>query len=140
MPLKNFDFFLTQLRLRLGMAWPEEIEQSVGTTWYLQWQSEAEMNFRSRNTEDFKWFVWFLIRSFVYGYVVYHVFRFLKRKIPRVLGYGPFRRDPNVRKFWRVVCNFLFSLYISSRCSQFLVSSNIVASITLLGSHSGSLH
>ncbi|CAN6888841.1 unnamed protein product [Brassica oleracea] len=97
-----------QLRLRLGMAWPEEIEQSVGTTWYLQWQSEAEMNFRSRNTEDFKWFVWFLIRSFVYGYVVYHVFRFLKRKIPRVLGYGPFRRDPNVRKFWRVKSYFTF--------------------------------
>ncbi|KAJ4892859.1 FtsH extracellular protease family [Raphanus sativus] len=97
-----------QLRLRLGMAWPEEIEQSVGTTWYLQWQSEAEMNFRSRNTEDFKWFAWFLIRTFVYGYVVYHVFRFLKRKIPRVLGYGPFRRDPNVRKFWRVKSYFTF--------------------------------
>ncbi|KAF3606914.1 hypothetical protein DY000_02051504 [Brassica cretica] len=64
-----------QLRLRLGMAWPEEIEQSVGTTWYLQWQSEAEMNFR---------------------------------KIPRVLGYGPFRRDPNVRKFWRVKSYFTF--------------------------------
>lgn len=106
------DLFLSQLRLRLGMAWPEEIDQSVGSTWYLQWQSEAEMNFRSRNSEDFQWFLWFLIRSFVYGYVVYHVFRFLKRKVPRLLGYGPFRRDPSVRKFWRVVCNFPFFTYV----------------------------
>lgn len=107
------DFFLPQLRLRLGMAWPEEIEQTVGSTWYLQWQSEAEMNFKSRNTEDFQWFLWFLIRSSIYGFVLYHVFRFLKRKVPRLLGYGPFRRDPNVRKFWRVVCNFSFSLCFS---------------------------
>ncbi|EOA33079.1 hypothetical protein CARUB_v10016416mg [Capsella rubella] len=97
-----------QLRLRLGMAWPEEIEQTVGSTWYLQWQSEAEMSFKSRNTEDFQWFLWFLIRSSIYGFVLYHVFRFLKRKVPRLLGYGPFRRDPNVRKFWRVKSYFTY--------------------------------
>lgn len=122
------------------MAWPEEIDQAVGSTWYLKWQSEAEMNFRSRNTEDFQWFLWFLIRSFVYGYVLYHVFRFLKRKVPRLLGYGPFRRDPNVRKFWRLVCNFPFP-YASLSNAQFLVSSSIVASITpiMFVDHSGSL-
>ncbi|KFK37857.1 hypothetical protein AALP_AA3G038200 [Arabis alpina] len=97
-----------QLRLRLGMAWPEESDQAVGSTWYLKWQSEADLNFKSRNTEDFKWLLWFLIRSYIYGYVLYHVFRFLKRKVPRLLGYGPFRRDPNVRKFWRVKAYFSF--------------------------------
>ncbi|XP_010558735.1 PREDICTED: probable inactive ATP-dependent zinc metalloprotease FTSHI 5, chloroplastic [Tarenaya hassleriana] len=96
------------IRLRLGMAWPEELDQSVGTTWYLQWQSEAELNFKSRDTEDFQWFLWFLVRSFIYGFVLYHVFRFLKRKVPRLLGYGPFRRDPNVRKFWRVNSYFTY--------------------------------
>lgn len=124
------------------MAWPEEIEQTVGSTWYLQWQSEAEMNFKSRNTEDFKWFLWFLIRSSIYGFVLYHVFRFLKRKVPRLLGYGPFRRDPNVRKFWRVVCNFSFSLCFSFQHSQFVVSSSIVASVTpfMFVDHSDFLH
>lgn len=88
------------------MAWPEEIDQTVGSTWYLKWQSEAEMNFKSRNTDDFQWFLWFLIRSAVYGYILYNVFRFLKRKVPRLLGYGPLRRNPNVQKFRRVVLFF----------------------------------
>ncbi|XP_030511571.1 probable inactive ATP-dependent zinc metalloprotease FTSHI 5, chloroplastic [Rhodamnia argentea] len=90
------------VRMRLGMAWPEEIDQTVGSTWYLKWQSEAEMNFKSRKTDDLQWFLWFLIRSAAYGYILYNVFRFLKRKAPRLLGYGPLRRNPNVRKFRRV--------------------------------------
>ncbi|KAA8533356.1 hypothetical protein F0562_033111 [Nyssa sinensis] len=67
------------VRMRLGMAWPEYIDQSVGSTWYLKWQSEAEMNFKSRKTDEF-----------------------MKRNIPRLLGYGPLRRDPNLRKLQRV--------------------------------------
>ncbi|PPD87852.1 hypothetical protein GOBAR_DD15213 [Gossypium barbadense] len=42
------------VRMQLGMAWPEEIGQTVASTWYLKWQSEAEMNFKSRKTDDFK--------------------------------------------------------------------------------------
>ncbi|OWM67334.1 hypothetical protein CDL15_Pgr000786 [Punica granatum] len=45
------------VRMRLGMAWPEEIDQTVGSTW---------------------------------------------RKVPRLLGYGPLRRNPNLRKLRRV--------------------------------------
>lgn len=105
-----------QVRMQLGMAWPEEIGQTVASTWYLKWQSEAEMNFKSRKTDDFKWFVWFLIRSAIYGYILYHAFRFLRRKVPGVLGYGPIRKDPNMRKLRRVVLfpslfNIAFLLY-----------------------------
>ncbi|KAK3004735.1 hypothetical protein RJ639_018216, partial [Escallonia herrerae] len=89
-------------RMQLGMAWPEYIDQSVGSTWYLKWQSEAEMRFRSRNTDEFWWYFWFFIRTIIYGYVLFNVFSFLKRKIPRVLGFGPIRRDPNFRKLRRV--------------------------------------
>ncbi|KDP23735.1 hypothetical protein JCGZ_23568 [Jatropha curcas] len=90
------------VRIRLGMAWPEEIEQSVGSTWYLKWQSEAEMNFKSRKTDEIQWYFWFVIRAAIYGYVLFHVFRFMKRKVPRLLGFGPLRRDPNLRKLRRV--------------------------------------
>ncbi|GAV83010.1 AAA domain-containing protein/Peptidase_M41 domain-containing protein [Cephalotus follicularis] len=94
------------VRLRWGMAWPEEIDQSVGSTWYLKWQSEAEMNFKSRKTDDIQWLFWFFIRGGIYGFIFFHVFRFMKRKVPRLLGFGPLRRDPNLRKLKRVKAYF----------------------------------
>lgn len=90
------------IRLQLGMAWPEEVDQTVGSTWYLKWQSEAETSFRSRKTDDFQWFFWFMMRSAIYGYILFHIFSFIKRKVPRLLGYGPVRRNPNLRKLGRV--------------------------------------
>uniref|UniRef100_A0A6V7QYZ6 AAA+ ATPase domain-containing protein n=1 Tax=Ananas comosus var. bracteatus TaxID=296719 RepID=A0A6V7QYZ6_ANACO len=99
-----------QVRMSLGMAWPEEAYQFVGTTWYLKWQSEAEMNYRSRKTNSIRWYLWFLIRSAIYGYVLFNVFCYLKRKIPKLLGYGPLRRDPNLRKFRRVKFYFQYKL------------------------------
>lgn len=90
------------VRMQLGMAWPEEIDQAVGSTWYLKWQSEAERSFISRKKDDMQWFLWFLIRSIIYGYVLFHVIRFMKRKIPSLLGFGPLRRDPNLQKLRRV--------------------------------------
>lgn len=96
------------VRMQLGMAWPEFTDQSVGSTWYLKWQSEAEMSFRSRKTDDFRWYFWFLISSFVYGYVLFHLFRFTKRNVPKVLGYGPLRKDPNWRKLRRVKAYFKY--------------------------------
>lgn len=89
--------------MRLGMAWPEYSDISVGSTWYLKWQSEAEMNFKSRKTDEFQWYFWLLVRTGIYGFVLFHVFRFMKRRVPRVLGFGPLRRDPNLRKLRRVV-------------------------------------
>lgn len=103
------------LRIRLGMAWPEEIDQTVGSTWYLKWQSEAEMSFRSRKQDDIQWFFWFFIRCFIYGYVLFHTFRFMKRKIPRILGYGPLRRDPNLRKLRRLKAYFKYRVTRTKR-------------------------
>lgn len=89
--------------MQLGMAWPEEIDQSVDSTWYLKWQSETERRFKFRKSDDMRWFLWFSIRIFIYGYILFHAFWFLKRKVPRLLGYGPLRRDPNLWKLRRVV-------------------------------------
>ncbi|CAI9094916.1 OLC1v1030747C1 [Oldenlandia corymbosa var. corymbosa] len=90
------------IRMRLGMAWPEYVDQSVASTWYLKWQSEAEMSFRSGKTDELEWYLWFLIRSVVYGFICYHVFRFMRRNVPGLLGFGPLRRDPNLKKLQRV--------------------------------------
>ncbi|KAL0372856.1 UNVERIFIED_CONTAM: putative inactive ATP-dependent zinc metalloprotease FTSHI 5, chloroplastic [Sesamum calycinum] len=94
-----------QVRMRLGMAWPEYADVSVGSTWYLKWQSEAETKFKSRKRDGFRWHFLFLVRTAIYGYVLFHVFRFLRRKVPRVLGFGPLRRNPNLRKLRRVTWN-----------------------------------
>lgn len=96
------------------MAWPEEVDQTVGSTWYLKWQSEAETSFRSRKTDDFQWFFWFMMRSAIYGYILFHIFSFIKRKVPRLLGYGPVRRNPNLRKLGRVV-TYYYLLTVSYR-------------------------
>ncbi|XP_062084344.1 probable inactive ATP-dependent zinc metalloprotease FTSHI 5, chloroplastic [Humulus lupulus] len=90
------------VRIKLGMAWPEEIDQAVDSTWYLKWQSEAEKSYKSRKRDDFQWFFMFAIRTVIYGYILYHVLLFLKRRIPVVLGFGPYRKDPNLRKLGRM--------------------------------------
>ena len=98
------------------MAWPEEIDQAVDSTWYLKWQSEAEKNYLSRKTDGIQWYLWFLIRSVIYGYILLNVFQFLKKRIPVLLGYGPIRRDPNLQKLRIVVLLYpissLVQLYI----------------------------
>ncbi|XP_068666932.1 probable inactive ATP-dependent zinc metalloprotease FTSHI 5, chloroplastic isoform X2 [Aristolochia californica] len=98
------------VRMKLGMAWPEEVYQTVGSTWYLQWQSEAEMSFKARKVGNWQWYFWFLIRSGIFFFVLFNVFRFMRRKIPRLLGYGRFRRDPNLRKLRRVKYYFKYRL------------------------------
>ncbi|CAL9108120.1 unnamed protein product [Musa textilis] len=99
------------IRMSLGMAWPEEAYQTVGASWYLEWQSEAEINHRSRKPGSIRWYFWFLMRSAIFGFLLFNVFRFSKRYIPRFLGYGPMRRDPNLRKFRRVRFYFKYKLY-----------------------------
>ncbi|KAF7817806.1 putative inactive ATP-dependent zinc metalloprotease FTSHI 5, chloroplastic [Senna tora] len=90
------------VRMQLGMAWPEEIDQTVDATWYLKWQSEAELSFKSRKTDDARWFIWFFIRTAIFGFFLFQIFQFMTRKIPSLFGYGPLRRDPNMQKLRRV--------------------------------------
>ncbi|KAL2325332.1 hypothetical protein Fmac_024390 [Flemingia macrophylla] len=96
------------LRIQLGMAWPEEIDQTVDSTWYLKWQSEAESNFKSRQPtyeeeeEESPWLPWFFVRAAIYGFVLFHVLKYMRRRVPRLLGFGPLRKDPNMQKLRRV--------------------------------------
>lgn len=96
------------LRMRLGMAWPDEVDLSIDSTWYLQWQSEAEASFRSRNSDDFQWVPWVIVFSCIYAFVLFQVFQFARRKVPKLLGYGPLRRNPNLQKFQRVKSYFTY--------------------------------
>lgn len=96
------------VRIRLGMAWPEELDQTIGSTWYLEWQSEAESSFKSRKADTFRWYFLFLIRSVIYGYVLYHTFQFMRKKVPRFFGYGPYRRDPNFGKLRKLLWYFKY--------------------------------
>ncbi|CAN6469160.1 unnamed protein product [Victoria cruziana] len=97
------------IRTRLGMAWPEEESEIAGfSTWYLKWQSKAEMIFRARKRNNLRWFLWFLIRSVIYGYLIVNVIRFARKKVPGILGFGPFRRNPNMKKLNRVKAYFRF--------------------------------
>lgn len=91
-----------KVRLSLGMAWPEETYQAVDSNWYLKWQSEAELSYKARKKNAFTWFWWFFIQCSIYGFVLFNAMRYLKRNVPRLLGYGPLRRDPNIRKFQRL--------------------------------------
>ncbi|XP_031484872.1 probable inactive ATP-dependent zinc metalloprotease FTSHI 5, chloroplastic isoform X2 [Nymphaea colorata] len=97
------------IRTRLGMVWPEEESEIAGfSTWYLKWQAKAEMIFRARKRNNLRWFLWFVIRSVIYGYLIFNVIRFARKRVPRVLGYGPFRRNPNMKKLNRVKAYFRF--------------------------------
>ncbi|GKV07084.1 hypothetical protein SLEP1_g18890 [Rubroshorea leprosula] len=88
------------VRLQFGVVGPSEIGRSFSTSWYLKWRYEIEMEFESRKTDGILWFLWFLIRSTIYGFVLFNVFQLIRTKIPKLLGYGPLLRDPKVQK-WR---------------------------------------
>lgn len=86
--------------MKLGLAEGENVD----SMWYLQWQLSAEANFKSRHTDgDVRWYFLLFIKAAISGFVLFHVFKLMRRKIPRLLGYGPVRKNPNRRKFWRVV-------------------------------------
>lgn len=89
--------------MRLGMAWPERAEDSASSSWYLKCQAITEMRFNKRKTDGFWWYIWFLIRAVIFGYALHYVVWFMTRKIPRILGFGHLRRDPNFKKLRRVV-------------------------------------
>lgn len=99
----------------------------------MDWLTVADMNFRSRNSLNFIWYLGFAVKTVIYGYVLLHIFRFLKRKIPRLLGFGPLRRDPNMRKLRRLViffhhnCNLLIYAIQLFMVKPFLVVFGIVS-------------
>lgn len=95
---------MIQVRVKLGMACPEE--GTMDTTLFLKWQVRAETRTNTRRTQsEIQWIVLFITRTAISGFVLFHVFKFMRRKIPRLLGYGPVsvRKNPNRRKLGRVV-------------------------------------
>lgn len=100
-----------QVRLQFGVVGPSEIGRSFSASWYLKWRYEVEMEFESRKTDGILWFLWFLIRSTMYGFVLFNVFQLMRRKIPKLLGYGPLLKDPKVQKWRKLVFLLLFGIW-----------------------------
>jgi hypothetical protein len=98
---------MIQVRIKLGMAWPEE--GTMETPQYLKRQLNAEANVKSRQADgEFKWIMLFIARVAIWGFVLVNAFNFTRRKIPRLFRYAPLRkRDPAMRKLGRMVCLFL---------------------------------
>ncbi|KAL9992706.1 putative peptidase M41, AAA+ ATPase domain, ATPase, AAA-type, core [Helianthus debilis subsp. tardiflorus] len=70
---------------------------------YLNWKSEAEENIKSqKEDEEFNWYFMFAVRAIVYWYILSHVFRFLKKRTPKLPGLKVRRRNPNMRKLRRL--------------------------------------
>ncbi|KAL5068596.1 hypothetical protein RYX36_019483 [Vicia faba] len=94
------------VRVKLGMAWPEE-EPIMDTPWFLKWQLSTETRTNTRKAEsEIQWTMLFISRTAISGFVLFHMFKFLKRKTPKLLGYGPVRKNPNRRKLGRVAYYF----------------------------------
>ncbi|CAN0889925.1 Probable inactive ATP-dependent zinc metalloprotease FTSHI 5, chloroplastic [Linum grandiflorum] len=91
------------VRIRLGMAWPEETDQSVGSSWYLGWLTKAQRRYKYRNRGNrLLSLSWFCFRIVICGYILLLVPLLVRRKVPKLLGFGPILRDPVFWKFRRV--------------------------------------
>eukprot|EP01018_Ginkgo_biloba_P009872 Gb_28496 [translate_table: standard] len=78
-----------QVRMALGMAWPEAAEEAVGSTWFLEWQMQTEKNVQAREKQGSTFISWlsgFPFRCFFYGYPLVVVFQFVCRVVYKILG------------------------------------------------------
>lgn len=86
---------------------PSRVKIKLGKTTamkqYLNWKSEAEENIKSQSEdEEFSWYFMFVVRAIIYGYVLSYIFRFLKKRTPKLPGFRLRRRNPNMRKLRRL--------------------------------------
>lgn len=71
---------------------------------YLNWKSEAEETINSqKEDEEFNWYFMFGVRAIIYWYILSHIFNFLRKRTPKLPGLNVRRKNPNVRKFKRLV-------------------------------------
>lgn len=81
-----------------------ELGRSIAMRQYLNWKSEAEGIIKSqKEDEEFSWYFMFVVRAVIYGYILSHIFRFLKKRTPKLPGFKVRRRNPNMRKLRRLV-------------------------------------
>ncbi|KAJ9549345.1 hypothetical protein OSB04_021888 [Centaurea solstitialis] len=86
---------------------PSWAKKSAAMDRYLNWKSEADSDIKTRiEDSDFNWYFVFGVRAIIYGYVVFNIFQFLKRKIKKLPGIRPIRKDPNMRKLQRLKALF----------------------------------
>ncbi|KVH95811.1 AAA+ ATPase domain-containing protein [Cynara cardunculus var. scolymus] len=82
----------------------KQLAKTAAMDQYLNWKSEADNSIKVKIEEsEFNWYFVFVVRAIIYGYVVYNIFHFMKRKIkklPTVIR--PKRRDPNMRKLQKL--------------------------------------
>nr|XP_043606226.1 probable inactive ATP-dependent zinc metalloprotease FTSHI 5, chloroplastic [Erigeron canadensis] len=92
----------------LELVIPSQVKMKLGKTTamkqYQNWKSEAEESLRAqREDEEFSWYFMFAVRAIIYGYVLSSIFRFLKKRTPKLPGVNrPGRRNPNMRKLRRL--------------------------------------
>ncbi|CAH1414735.1 unnamed protein product [Lactuca virosa] len=69
---------------------------------FLNWKIKAEREVKSQNEGgEFNWYFLFAVRTFIYGYILYQIFRFIKRKTPKI-GFWPKRKSVNMQKLRRL--------------------------------------
>lgn len=73
-----------QIRMALGLAWPEAAEETAVSTWYLVWQMEAERNVQARQKLDstlLQRLMGFTFSCFLYGYPLVLALRYLWNRL-----------------------------------------------------------
>ncbi|KAI3698633.1 hypothetical protein L2E82_42328 [Cichorium intybus] len=70
---------------------------------FLNWISEAnrEIRYLTEDDEDSNWYLFFFVRAAVYGYILFQIFQFIKRKTPKIRIW-PKRKNMNMRKLRRL--------------------------------------
>ncbi|CAN1345877.1 Probable inactive ATP-dependent zinc metalloprotease FTSHI 5, chloroplastic [Linum perenne] len=91
------------VRMRLGMAWPEESNVIAGSTWYLEWISRADERYKDRESENTQLFTWTCFRIVISGCILLLVFYILRIGLSRLFRVRLLqRRNPNSWKLRRV--------------------------------------
>ncbi|KAI3812339.1 hypothetical protein L1987_17046 [Smallanthus sonchifolius] len=80
-----------------------KLSRTTAVKQYLNWKSEAEESIKSQSEdEEFSWYFMFVVRAIMYGYILSHIFSFLKKRTPKLPGFKVRRRNPNMRKLRRL--------------------------------------
>ena len=67
------------------------------------WKSEVDLIIEAqKEDEETGWYWSFAVRAAIYGYILFRIFQFLKRRKPKI-SFWPKRKNINMRKLQRLV-------------------------------------